>query len=237
MAGRRRARAITSSIPRPVGRRQSDLTFVTVVAGHAWMAEVLAKAVLLRGAPLAVRPAPATARRRARDRRRRTRLHVGRHRRLSRRSASRQSSRPTTRAVARAHHERNPALVRRARGRARRLGAPRGRDPVGPRALHEGRSGAGPRPNWLLDMHRWLGGTALAFTGVHVVALLADQYMHFGLSSILIPLASKWHPVAVAWGIVAAYLLARGGAHLARAGPPLEEALARASTPRASCCS
>jgi thiamine biosynthesis lipoprotein len=29
----------------------SDLTFVTVIAGHAWMAEVLAKAVLLHGAP------------------------------------------------------------------------------------------------------------------------------------------------------------------------------------------
>ena len=30
----------------------SDLTFVTVVAGHAWMAEVLAKATLLHGTPL-----------------------------------------------------------------------------------------------------------------------------------------------------------------------------------------
>jgi len=69
-------------------------------------------------------------------------------------------------------------------------------------------TGGRPRPNWLLDMHRWLGGAALAFTGVHVVALLFDQYVHFGLSTILIPLASKWHPVAVAWGIVAAYLLA-----------------------------
>jgi predicted ferric reductase len=67
--------------------------------------------------------------------------------------------------------------------------------------------GRRPRPNWLLDLHRWLGGTALAFTGVHVVALLADQYVHFGLASILVPLASKWHPVAVAWGVVAAYLL------------------------------
>ena len=38
-----------------------------------------------------------------------------------------------------------------------------------------------PRANWLLDMHRWLGGTALAFTGVHVIALLADQYVHFGV--------------------------------------------------------
>jgi DMSO/TMAO reductase YedYZ heme-binding membrane subunit len=67
--------------------------------------------------------------------------------------------------------------------------------------------GRRPRPNWLLDLHRWLGGTALAFTGVHVAALLADQYVHFGLTEILVPLASKWHPVAVAWGIVAAYLL------------------------------
>ena len=56
-------------------------------------------------------------------------------------------------------------------------------------------------------MHRWLGGTALAFTGVHVLALLADQYTHFGLSAILVPLASKWHPVAVAWGVVAFYVL------------------------------
>jgi hypothetical protein len=64
-----------------------------------------------------------------------------------------------------------------------------------------------PRPNWLLDMHRWLGGTALAFTGVHVLALLADQYTHFGLSAILVPFASSWHPVAVAWGVVGLYLL------------------------------
>ncbi len=67
--------------------------------------------------------------------------------------------------------------------------------------------GRRPRPNWLLDMHRWLGGTALAFTGVHVLALLADQYTHLGLSAILVPFASSWHPVAVAWGVVAGYLL------------------------------
>ena len=64
-----------------------------------------------------------------------------------------------------------------------------------------------PRANWLLDLHRWLGGTALAFTGVHVVALLADQYVHFGLVEILVPFTSSWHPVAIAWGVVALYLL------------------------------
>jgi predicted ferric reductase len=56
-------------------------------------------------------------------------------------------------------------------------------------------------------MHRWLGGVALIFTGVHVIALLADQYVHFGLAGVLVPFASKWHPVAVAWGVVALYLL------------------------------
>jgi predicted ferric reductase len=67
--------------------------------------------------------------------------------------------------------------------------------------------GKRPRPNWLLDLHRWLGGVALVFTGVHVLALLADTYVHFGLASVLVPFASKWHPVAVAWGVVAFYLL------------------------------
>ncbi len=67
--------------------------------------------------------------------------------------------------------------------------------------------GPRPRPNWLLDLHRWLGGLALIFTGVHVGALLADQYVHFGVTSVLVPFASKWHPVAVAWGVVSFYLL------------------------------
>ena len=67
--------------------------------------------------------------------------------------------------------------------------------------------GPRPRPNWLLDLHRWLGGTALAFTGVHVIALLLDQYVRFGLVQILVPFASTWHPAAVAWGVVSLYLL------------------------------
>jgi DMSO/TMAO reductase YedYZ heme-binding membrane subunit len=68
--------------------------------------------------------------------------------------------------------------------------------------------GKRPRPNWLLDLHRMLGALALVFTGVHVGAIMLDQYVHFGLSEVLVPFASKWHPVAVAWGIVGFYLLA-----------------------------
>ncbi|HEY4378549.1 MAG TPA: ferric reductase-like transmembrane domain-containing protein [Acidimicrobiales bacterium] len=68
--------------------------------------------------------------------------------------------------------------------------------------------GPKPRPNWMLDLHRFLGGAAVVFTVIHVLAIVLDSYVHFGLSEVLVPLASHWHPVAVAWGIVGAYLLA-----------------------------
>ncbi len=63
------------------------------------------------------------------------------------------------------------------------------------------------RPNWMLDLHRFLGGFAVVFVGVHVVSIVLDSYVHFGLADVLVPLASSWHPVAVAWGIVGLYLL------------------------------
>lgn len=63
------------------------------------------------------------------------------------------------------------------------------------------------RPNWMLDLHRFLGGAGVVFVGVHVLALVLDNFVHFGLVSLLVPFASSWHPVAVAWGIVAMYLL------------------------------
>src|SRR5690348_10185557 len=67
--------------------------------------------------------------------------------------------------------------------------------------------GKRPRPNWILDLHRWLGGLAVIFTGVHVGALLLDQYVHFGVKEVLVPFASSWRPAAVAWGVVALYML------------------------------
>ncbi|HVN51549.1 MAG TPA: ferric reductase-like transmembrane domain-containing protein [Acidimicrobiales bacterium] len=64
-----------------------------------------------------------------------------------------------------------------------------------------------PRPAWMLDLHRWLGGLATIFVGVHVLALLADSYVHFTLLSVLVPFAGSWRPAAVAWGVVGLYLL------------------------------
>lgn len=67
--------------------------------------------------------------------------------------------------------------------------------------------GSRVRPAWTLDLHRWLGGLSVTFTGVHVAGLMLDDYVEFGAREILVPMASEWRPTAVAWGIVAAYLL------------------------------
>ena len=67
--------------------------------------------------------------------------------------------------------------------------------------------GKRPAPAWLLDLHRFLGGLTVVFVGVHVAALVADTYVHFGLADLLVPMASRWKPGPVAWGIVALYVL------------------------------
>ena len=64
-----------------------------------------------------------------------------------------------------------------------------------------------PGPKWFTDLHRFLGGTAVVFVAVHVATILADSYVHFGVADVLVPLSAKWHPVAVAWGVVAMWLL------------------------------
>ena len=64
-----------------------------------------------------------------------------------------------------------------------------------------------PSPRWLLDLHRFLGGAAVLFTGIHVAALVADTTVAFGWTDVLIPFASSWNPGAVALGVVAGYLL------------------------------
>jgi DMSO/TMAO reductase YedYZ heme-binding membrane subunit len=65
----------------------------------------------------------------------------------------------------------------------------------------------GVRPAWTLDLHRFLGGLAVIFVGVHVAGIIADSYVHFGLVDVLVPFAASWHPLWVAWGIVSVYLM------------------------------
>jgi DMSO/TMAO reductase YedYZ heme-binding membrane subunit len=64
-----------------------------------------------------------------------------------------------------------------------------------------------PRPAWMLDLHRFLGGATLVLLGVHLTALASDSFVGFGWGDLFVPFASHWRPDAVAWGVVALYLV------------------------------
>jgi ferredoxin-NADP reductase/DMSO/TMAO reductase YedYZ heme-binding membrane subunit len=61
-------------------------------------------------------------------------------------------------------------------------------------------------PAMLLELHRFLGGLAAIFVVLHVVGLLADKYVPFGVADVLVPFAATWRPTAVAYGVLALYL-------------------------------
>lgn len=69
--------------------------------------------------------------------------------------------------------------------------------------------GAAPaKPPWWLDLHRFLGGLATVFTGVHLATLVADSYARFTVVDLVVPGASDWEPGSVAYGVIALWLLA-----------------------------
>ena len=63
------------------------------------------------------------------------------------------------------------------------------------------------RPAWLLELHKWLGGTALVMTGFHMLGLLLDGYIGHGPAELFVPGASGYRTVGVAVGVVSFYLL------------------------------
>ena len=72
------------------------------------------------------------------------------------------------------------------------------------------------RVGWLVDLHRWLGGLTVGFVALHIAALVADSYVHFGLTDLFVPFASDWKPLPVALGVVALWgLIAVQGTSLA----------------------
>ena len=58
-----------------------------------------------------------------------------------------------------------------------------------------------------VGLHRHLAAIGLGLVAMHLGALLADNYVEFGLADLLIPFHATWHPAALAWGIVAMALL------------------------------
>ena len=63
------------------------------------------------------------------------------------------------------------------------------------------------RPAWLLDLHKWLGGTALVMTGLHMLGLYLDGYIEFGFTELLVPGTSEYRPLAVAIGVFSFYVM------------------------------
>ena len=63
-----------------------------------------------------------------------------------------------------------------------------------------------PAP-WVLATHRWVSGLSVVFTGVHVAGTLLDGWLDFTWVDAVVPFASDWRPLAVAWGVVALQLL------------------------------
>ena len=62
-------------------------------------------------------------------------------------------------------------------------------------------------PAWLTDLHRALGGLAVIFVGVHLVALVADSYTYFSWKELFVPFAYAKDAGPVAWGIGAFWML------------------------------
>ncbi len=64
------------------------------------------------------------------------------------------------------------------------------------------------RPNWWLDLHNWLGGLALVFTGLHIVTAWLDGNSGIGLLQIFVPQTADFDAWAITWGVIAAYVMA-----------------------------
>ena len=75
-------------------------------------------------------------------------------------------------------------------------------------SLAAGRMVAGrTTPRWLVELHRHLSWLTMLLLAVHLGALLADDYVEFGLTDLLVPGAAAWRPGAVAWGVIALWLV------------------------------
>lgn len=73
------------------------------------------------------------------------------------------------------------------------------------------------KPVWVLDLHRYLGALTLAAVAAHMGALVADSYVAFDLADLLVPGASAWKTLPVAYGVISFWLfLAVEASSLAR---------------------
>lgn len=67
--------------------------------------------------------------------------------------------------------------------------------------------GSGRRTRSLMLAHETISLSAVVATLIHLAALVADNTVHFGWLETLVPGASAWRPLPVAWGVVAFHTL------------------------------
>ena len=53
--------------------------------------------------------------------------------------------------------------------------------------------------------HATVASAGLAFLAIHLIGLVVDRFVPFGLSDLLVPLKSDYRPIPIASGIVATY--------------------------------
>lgn len=63
------------------------------------------------------------------------------------------------------------------------------------------------KPAWWLDLHNWLGGLALIFTALHIVAVYLDGDLGIGVLQVLVPGTARTSSWAITWGVVATYII------------------------------
>lgn len=56
------------------------------------------------------------------------------------------------------------------------------------------------------DMHQFISLLALGFIALHVIVLLADQYLPFSIAQILVPFVAPYRPLWVGVGVIGFYL-------------------------------
>ena len=59
-----------------------------------------------------------------------------------------------------------------------------------------------------VELHRTLALLSVAFLAVHIVTAVFDPFTHLGVAAALVPLASAYRPLPVAFGVVSVYLVA-----------------------------
>ena len=58
-----------------------------------------------------------------------------------------------------------------------------------------------------VELHRNLALLSVVFLGIHIVTAILDPFTNLGISAALVPLASTYRPLPVAFGVVSVYLV------------------------------